>query len=76
MTQEQYNRAVLIDMHIRALEEIKKYGYHLTYMNEVGREVPDWVKPYISKILETHNHNIMSEVKSKIQELKEEVERL
>lgn len=81
MTQEQYNRAVMISHRIADLERLKRdlsprSERRLTYVDEQYSPLPEWLMSHISEILDKHDTKIREEIEFEIKTLKEEIERL
>lgn len=81
MTQEQYNRAVMIGHRIDDLERVKRdlspsSHLRLTYVNEDYRPLPEWLMKNISELLDKHDTKIRAEIDLEIKALKEEIETL
>lgn len=81
MTQEQYNRAVMISHRIADLERLKrdlspsKYR-RLTYVDNEYSPLPEWQMTHISDLLDKHDAMIRKEIDIEISTLMEEVEAL
>lgn len=84
MTQEQYNRAVKISLHLGAFMEVKNEladttERRLTYSRRKERDYeccPDWKMQAIRKILDRHDKMIREEIDAEIEKLKKEIEEL
>lgn len=81
MTQEQYNRAVMISHRIADLERLKRDLYpsterRLTYVDKEYHPLPEWLMKHISDILDKHDAMIRKEIDFEINTLMEEVEAL
>lgn len=81
MTQEQYNRAVMISHRIADLERLQRdlprnSERCLTYVDEQYSPLPKWLISHISELLDKHDAKIREEIEFEINALKEEIERL
>lgn len=78
MTQEQYNRAVMISHRIADLERLKrdlspKKERRLTYVDNEYSPLPEWLMRNISDLLDKHDAMIRNEIDFEIKTLMEEV---
>lgn len=85
MTNEQYNRAVVIHKRITELEETlekikntKEHRLYYAYRNCSGdySTCPDWAMRPISEILDRHDLAIRKEIQDEIDSLNKEIEAL
>lgn len=82
MTQEQYEKAVAINIRLEQLHKVKEEisdtsKYLLTYCKKYGyKPCYQYTLPYIADILDRHDKMIREEIDAEIEKLKKEIETL
>lgn len=85
MTQEQYNRAIVISERLKELEGVKReiqgrVTHRLSYIHEINigeyNHCNEYYMSKIDTILDRHDNMIREEIDAEIEKLKREIEEL